>query len=384
MEKVRVVHKDMLNTFVSAAALALAGVGDSFLYAYLPANCQSIGLPVFWVGVILSVNRFTRLFLNSYIAFFLSRYGLKNITLVAVTIAVITTLSYGFVNSVFLWLLVRILWGMSFSALRLNSMVYALQYKSKGIALGISRSVIESGAILALLIGPWFVSYFERDVTFALLGILSAASVLISMLLPEIEISRMERKDLQLSFPSSLNMMVMLNTFVVEGLLIVLLSSLLRSEYNFSATELLATTGLYLAYRRICLVLFSPFAGWLADRFGFHKVFNFTGLFVIVGIALVATGLTILGVIVAFSFGAMNASVAPGGAISGNSSLLKEVSDNVTWRDIGAAAGTLTGGFLLDFKYLHIIFWLSLIPLIACLLIQFQNSKKKTISHGIS
>ena len=57
-------------TLLSAIILAIANIGDAFLYAYLPANYQSIGIPIFWVGVILSINRFTRLFLNGWVAYY--------------------------------------------------------------------------------------------------------------------------------------------------------------------------------------------------------------------------------------------------------------------------------------------------------------------------
>lgn len=369
---------------VSASVLALAGLGDSFLYVYLPANYQSLGLSVFWVGILLSVNRFTRLLLNSTLAFYLSKLGLKNITIVTTIVAVLTTLTYGFVDSILIWLIARILWGISFSTLRLSSIVYALKHTKQGISLGLSKSITEIGSVLALLVGPILISHFERGTTFILLTILSSIGIFIALSLPKIKTQPLTKKDLFLSFPSTLNILVLLNTFVVEGMMVVLVGKLLYNELCLSPSELLIGAGVYLAYRRICLIIFSPLSGWLADIWGFRTLFNYTSLFLVFGIVLVAFGFTICGIIISFTFSAMNASVAPGGALTNNKSIVKDISDNATYRDIGAAGGTLTGSLLLNFSYLHVVFMLVLIPIIAVLIVQFINSKTKTIYNGIS
>ena len=44
--------------------MALSILGDSMLYAVLPAHAASLGIPVAGVGVILSVNRWIRLATN--------------------------------------------------------------------------------------------------------------------------------------------------------------------------------------------------------------------------------------------------------------------------------------------------------------------------------
>src|SRR5688572_10247853 len=101
-KEVVVPKRTLKYSLLSACVLALAGSGDSFLYIYLPANYQSLGLSVFWVGVLLSINRFTRLILNSHIAYYLSAFGLRTITIAVTIIATLTTFFYGFADSVFL------------------------------------------------------------------------------------------------------------------------------------------------------------------------------------------------------------------------------------------------------------------------------------------
>lgn len=365
------------HSLLSSSALALAGLGDSFLYIFLPASYQTLGFSVFWVGILLSVNRFTRLVLNSYVAYSLSKFGLKNIAVATTIVATLTTLSYGFLNSITLWVIARILWGISFSTLRLSNLIYALQHSKKGISLGLSKSITEIGSLLALIVGPVLILHYNRSITFSLLTVLSAIGIFIALSLPALETKALTKKDLYLSFPSTLNILVLLNTFVVEGMMVVLAGHLLLYELELPPSKVLIVTGFYLAYRRACLIFFSPLSGWLADIWGFRSLFNYTSLLLVVGIALVAFGFIIPGLIISFTFSAMNASVAPGGALTNENSLVKDISDNATWRDIGAAGGTLAGSLLLNFLYLHFIFMVLLIPIITVLIIQFINSKKQ-------
>ena len=53
--------------------LALVIMGDSILYVILPSNFENFGFkrflnidPVFWIGFILSINRFVRFFSNIF------------------------------------------------------------------------------------------------------------------------------------------------------------------------------------------------------------------------------------------------------------------------------------------------------------------------------
>jgi DHA1 family multidrug resistance protein-like MFS transporter len=372
------VHSKTLKySLFSASALALAGLGDAFLYVYLPSNYKSLGLAVFWVGIILSVNRFTRLILNSQVAYYLSKLGLKKIAIATTILAALTTFSYGFINSIVLWLIVRVLWGLVFSTLRLSSIIYALKHPKQGISLGLGKSITETGSVLALLIGPALLLRFDRAYTFMIFTLLTSVGILITIALPAIKTEPLSKKELRLSFPSALNILVLLNTFVVEGMIVVLIGRLLMGELQVSAQQVLAIAG-------VCLIFFSPLAGWLADMWGFRVLFNYTNLFLILGIALIAFGFIVPGLIIVFTFSAMNASVAPGSALTNSSSLVKDVSDNVTWRDMGAACGTLVGSLLLNFPDLHSIFMWVLIPMVTILIVQFIHSKSKTIYNGVS
>ncbi|MBN8642824.1 MAG: MFS transporter [Flavobacteriales bacterium] len=373
--------KTLKYTLLSAIILALTTVGDAFLYLYLPANYQNIGISIVWVGVVLSINRFTRLFLNGWVSYYLSENGIRTVTIAATITAVVTTISYGIISSILLWLIVRILWGISFSTLRLGSIIYALQHKKRGISLGLSRGIIELGPVFALIVGPLLLEYFDTFITFCLLGSISFVGVLLAFLLPNVKTESVSKKELILSFPSSFNSIVLLNSFIVEGIVVVLVSRLVQIEHHLDAQKSVLEVGLLLGYKRCCLVFLSPLTGWLADTLGFLKMFSFTTIFLTFGLLLIALRMEIVGVIIVFTFGAMNSSIATGGAITNNETLLKEASDNATWRDIGTAFGSFVGSLLLSIIAIHFVFTLSTLLIITGLLYHHYKLYKSNVNN---
>jgi MFS family permease len=367
------------NSMLAAMVLATASLGDAFLYAYLPANYQQLGLSALWVGILLSINRFARLFLNGWVAFGLNRLGTRNMTLLAAILAMISTILYGFMNAVLFWLIARIIWGLSYSALRLSTTLYAVQNKQKGVALGRSKSIVAMGPVLALLIGPIWVSQYAPPATFVLFGILALVTIVFAFRLPAIEMQRLEKKDLRLAWPTSFNRMVLFNALVIDGLFVVLIAKLVSGDMQLTPGTILATTAFCLGYRRICLVLFSPVAGWLADKWGFDRVFNYTTAGIIAGILVVPIGYVLTGLIMAFTFSAMNSAVAPGAALKNEASLLKEISDNATWRDIGAAVGTLIGALFLGFRDLIPVLIVSALLILFGLAFHLNTNRLKSV-----
>ncbi len=50
---------------LAALVLAFASFGDAFLYPFLPVNFDAAGVPLAYVGLVLSVNRIIRIISNS-------------------------------------------------------------------------------------------------------------------------------------------------------------------------------------------------------------------------------------------------------------------------------------------------------------------------------
>jgi predicted MFS family arabinose efflux permease len=312
--------------------------------------------------------------INSRVAWFLSRKEIKSTTFFIAIIASLTTFAYGWMSAIPLWILTRILWGVCFSTLRLGSILYALDYPKRGLALGLSRAVIELGPVIALVVGPLLLENFGRSFTFLAFGFTGMIGAVLFVFLSDIKTASFTKQDLKLSFPSSFNWLTFFNAFVTEGVLVVLVGKLTNNRVFFSL-EGLALTGFLLSYRRVSFVIFSPLAGWLADKIGFQNLFFQTSIFTASSLIVIFFGANLAGIIAAFTFSAMNASIATGGAITTNGLHLKEVSDNATWRDIGTAAGAFVGAALLTALDLE-LFLLVLFILYAVTLIFYQYKTK--------
>lgn len=116
-------------------------LGDTFLYAVLPTHAPELAVPIVWIGFILSINRFIRLFSNSWVAHLFSRYGFKRITILAALFSVISTFMYGLASSLIVWIIARVIWALCFSALRISSINYSLDAPKQGLGLGLSRGL---------------------------------------------------------------------------------------------------------------------------------------------------------------------------------------------------------------------------------------------------
>jgi MFS transporter, DHA1 family, multidrug resistance protein len=376
----------MLNTNITgikassfaALALAFASFGDAFLYPFLPMNFASVGIPVAWVGVLLSINRFIRILSNTLIVHAFAKYGLRVIMILAVCLAISSTFGYGIATGIFGWILFRILWGLSFSAMRIGTLAYALQYTRQGLALGVSRSLQELGPMLALLLAPLLITHLDSKIIFYTLAVLSLPALYFAWALPNTDDKTQPLQGRQLlRWPSTLNSMTLISAIVIDGVMVVVLG-VLFVRYGDQLTPLAATAlaAFYLGYRRMCLVLLSAFGGWLADRLGMERIFNVSMMMVVVGLIAIVFGWVALGAIVVFTFYSINAAITPGSASKQNINALTAVAANATWRDIGAAVGTLFGGLLLTSAHVEAVLVFGTLVLMILLLAHIGAGKK--------
>lgn len=360
----------------ASASLSFALMGDAFLYSFLPVNALSVQLPLIWVGTILSINRFTRILLNPVILWVFGRIGFRLPTIIAAFTAVIATAGYGCGLGVTVLIFLRILWGISYSILRVSALTYAMDYPRKGLALGVSQSIIECGPLLALMTGPFFLELTSPMLTFMIVACLSVPGIYFAFRLEEREQKIVYRTGLKLSFPSVFNRLAFLSAFSVEGMLVVLIGILLMRSYpHWPAVEITIITAAFLIFRRVCSLLISPFSGWLADQYGLFKIYSGSIVLICSGLLLASGGFVFAGIIVVFTFYNINSSLAAGGASQGSANIAHAVSQNATFRDAGSAFGALAGGFLLAFVHLELIFVLCSLMLLSLTWIYFRDAQ---------
>lgn len=114
------------RTRFAGALVAISLFGDSYLYAVLPVYYDEAGISLLMVGVALSANRWIRFFTNPLAGYLGARIGWGVAFALALWLAAATTAGYGLLQGA-LWLIVlRCLWGLCWSFLRLGGMAAVL------------------------------------------------------------------------------------------------------------------------------------------------------------------------------------------------------------------------------------------------------------------
>jgi MFS transporter, DHA1 family, multidrug resistance protein len=373
-------NQSLKPSVLSALVLAFSGFGDSFLYVVLPVYALQLNVPVVWVGFLLSINRFVRLVANHLLAFLFNRFEAKRITILAAFLAMLSTFVYGMAPGIVIWIVARVIWGFCYSALRINAASYSLEYCRNGLSLGVSSGLQELGPVIALVAGPLLLDATNLSTTFYILSATSIAAIVIAFYLPPIKQAGHNYSFSLDIIPSTFNLLTFLLSFFVQGILIVSLSKLI-AEPGITVIHLAALAGFYLAYKRICSITISPFAGMLADKWGIDKVYLIALFFTITGLLLIATGLIQTGIITTFTFyGILNA-LSPGNAVAGATNHLKAVASNNTWSDLGAATGVLVAGSFLEFTSFSGTFFLATFILLFVCIIYSKPILLKTKSY---
>jgi hypothetical protein len=171
--------------------------------------------------------------------------------------------------------------------------------------------------------------------------------------------------------------MTFIVSFIAEGVIVVTAGLLLtKAGRSYSMAEITLIVAGYLAYRRLCSVILSPVAGAIADGFGFTAIFNGSLAIIVLGLIFVLSGLPAIGLLFIFAFNSVNSAMAPGGVATNAADKIKAISVNATWRDTGVAVGTLTGGLLLNGRFLYETLLITTFILTVLLLIVY--AKKHT------
>ena len=361
----------------SSLTLSFASFGDAFLYPFLPQYADVMKIPVVWVGVVLSINRFIRILFNPVAVKLFARYGVRNVTIVASVMAIISTLGYGLEWGLLSLIVFRLVWGMAYAILRISTLAYAFEHETIGVSLGIGKSIQEAGPMLALWFGPVLLNYFSPANTFFFLAFISIPSLLHAISLPHLKYIPLSTQKTLSNFPSLLNLMTFGISFVADGMLIVV-TGLFLAQHNSSLTLLTITSMAagYLAYRRVSFILFSPLAGQLAARVGFLKLFNFSFLMIIGGFLLLLAGWVPAALIIVFTFNSIYITISPGAAATLNADKIKAVASNASWWDMGAATGALTGGLLLSRNILFESFMTAIFILAFLFIVKLWKSNK--------
>lgn len=166
---------------IVAITTALALIGDSMLYIVLPIYYLEAGLDSLWqVGIVLSINRFIRLPLHPFIGYFYHKVSLRSGMIIAVCLAVVSTVGYGLAKGFIIWLILRCLWGIAWSLLKIGGMSTTVYYSSdqnRGQMIGLYNGIFRIGSLVGMLLGGVIVPFIGFSQTSIIFGIISILGI---------------------------------------------------------------------------------------------------------------------------------------------------------------------------------------------------------------
>jgi len=270
--------------------LALSLIGDQTLYTVLPNPeiAAQAGVTLGMVGVLLGINRLTRVVFNIPAGMLYSKRPRRGLMIAAMCFAVLSTMFYAFARGVELLLIGRVLWGIAWSGIWIGSNTVALDISHKynrGQITGRLQAWFFLGIGLASFAGGVFTDLFGYRGGLWVSTALTAGGVLLWVLtLPETRPSEMDEEpevhtgNPMPPFPWKNALQVSVPTFVLRlvfaGVLtattILWLAQFVDGGISLPGLVLpLATlTGGFVAVRVLVSMLSAPLSGSISDHLG--------------------------------------------------------------------------------------------------------------------
>lgn len=289
-----------------AAVTALCLVGDSMLYVALPVHWEEFGLTSLWqAGALLSVNRLVRLPLNPAVSRLYRRISARSGMLLAAALAAATTAGYGLAGSFAALIVLRALWGLAWTFLRLGAYFTVLTTaddSSQGRAMGMYNGLMRTGSLFGMLLGGVLADTWGTGLTCAFFASVSVLAVpLIWFAVPRntkgmAEEAAVGEDGYSLFSHWKVLSVLLIGTavaFVYQGMLISTLSYLVKIripaglDLGWALVGAASLGGILQAVRWSWEPFLAPFFGWLSDhpRAGRKKTFIISSL---IGAALFA------------------------------------------------------------------------------------------------
>jgi len=176
-----IVDTSMKPIKIIALLTACCLIGDSMLYIALPTHWKETGLTSLWeVGAMLSVNRLVRLPLNPLVGWLYRRISTRHGILFAAVLSALTTASYGFVHGFFPLLVVRCVWGLAWTFLRLGAYITIIDCSNnlnRGHCMGTYNGLYRLGSLAGMLVGGFLADSCGLQTTALIFGGITLLSI---------------------------------------------------------------------------------------------------------------------------------------------------------------------------------------------------------------
>ena len=269
-------------------ATGLSLLGDSALYTLLPTRFDDAGVALASIGILLSVNRIIRIFLNGPIGLLADRWSRRAIFVPAVLLGALSTGIYA-VSQDFLGLFIgRLLWGVAWSGIWVSGNAIVLDVsegRARGRSIGIYQVAFFLGAASGAFMGGFLTDWLGYRQAMAIASLISLGGAMVALIfLPETKVdspkassdsadsrstSNRERFRTKLA---SVTFWYTVNRLVMPGVLVATFGLLLAQQvgqgiwFSNSFVGVATLTGVGLGLTTLVSMAAAPFAGNLSDR----------------------------------------------------------------------------------------------------------------------
>eukprot|EP01036_Dinobryon_divergens_P041491 gene41491-55012_t len=190
------------------------------------------------VGVLLSLNRWIRLVANSGVAHVGERVGPHALMIAAALGSAVSTTIYGLVEDPTAQIVARILWGISYAALNLSTLAYAVSDRANaGKRVGASRAAIGLVQALSLVGGAWIVLELGARPVFLIFGAVTLVALCAAIVLPRLPPEPAAKKSFKLPVPHRLEVWGFVMGFSGDGVFLLTLAFLMKDSITSVAPE---------------------------------------------------------------------------------------------------------------------------------------------------
>ena len=388
---------------VIALVMAVCLLGNEMLFIVLPLYWKFFGLTALWqVGVLLSVNRFIRIVINSLIAWCYQKMSTRTGIMLAVIFAVSSTFSYGYLKGVWLLLIARCMWGVAWSLFRLGGYLTIISHstkKTRGEYVGLFNGLWGLGTLVGMLLGGILVEQLGVRVVTTLFALIGACSIpFVFKFIPNTkneDESSIDKKEKAPGIWKNERILLSLATglivsFVVYGVFSSTLSQLIGIQIKENllvfglALGAASLAGVFQAIRTGWEPFLSPLLGkWSDQKWGRSRVLIFSLL--LAGLCFFVLPLhlsTFLFVLFIFLFQLtttllVTMSDSNAADLASGKSQVRIISYYTLFADVGAAFGALIAFVMIDFLGIHWLYWITGLLLLALAFLWIRAYKKE-------
>ena len=270
-------------------------MGDATLYTVLPTHTAEAGITLAAVGIILSANRFIRLFLNGPTGVLYDRSLRKRLFVPALFIGALSTAIYAAWEGFWPLLAGRLLWGLAWSLIWVGGATIILDVtadRDRGRWTGLYQTWFFLGAAMGAFMGGLLTDRIGYSAAFWIgAGVTTLGGAVALIYLPETRSARANSAHLYHDSPRkwrpnnellSVVSLQGINRFVTAGVLAATIA-LLVQEQNLMDNLVLGVatvTGILIGLRTILSMFAAPLAGSLSDRSGNRWGITLVGLII--------------------------------------------------------------------------------------------------------